>query len=148
MDSLVLLDVVKPIEAIVAEVEPVIVYTHSPSDRNVDHGVVFNAVATACRPLRNSRLRAIYCFETPSSTEWGDPSGFAPTHYVDISGTVETKLAALKCYECEMRPFPHPRSYDGVLHLAHWRGACAGFVAAEAFAPWRTRWLRGDDLSP
>jgi LmbE family N-acetylglucosaminyl deacetylase len=141
MDSLTLLDVVKPLEAFVAELDPAVVYTHNPSDRNVDHGVVFNAVATACRPMPNSHLRAIYCFETPSSTEWGEPDGFAPTHFVDISDTLEPKLAALKCYESEMRPFPHPRSYDGVRHLAHWRGASAGFAAAEAFAPWRTRWF-------
>jgi N-acetylglucosamine malate deacetylase 1 len=32
-----------------------------------------------------------------------------------------------------MRPWPHPRSYDGVTHLARWRGASVGCSAAEAF---------------
>jgi N-acetylglucosamine malate deacetylase 1 len=32
-----------------------------------------------------------------------------------------------------MREFPHPRSLGAIEHLAGWRGACAGLLAAEAF---------------
>ena len=32
-----------------------------------------------------------------------------------------------------MRAFPHARSVEAVRHLAHWRGASVGMVAAEAF---------------
>jgi LmbE family N-acetylglucosaminyl deacetylase len=139
MDSLTRLDVVKRVEEAVADFEPDVVYTHCPADRNIDHGVVFDAVATACRPLPASRVRAIYCFETLSSTEWGEPVGFAPVHFIDINQTLETKVAALECYASEMRSFPHPRSYEAVRHLARWRGSSAGFTAAEAFALWRSR---------
>jgi len=43
------------------------------------------------------------------------------------------KLAALDAYAAEMRDWPHPRSREGVEHLARWRGATVGCDAAEAF---------------
>ena len=33
----------------------------------------------------------------------------------------------------EMREWPHPRSIEGVTHLAKWRGASVGVDAAESF---------------
>lgn len=136
MDGEVLLEVVQRLEATIGRVRPAIVYTHHRGDVNVDHDVVHRAVITACRPLPGHTVSRILAFETPSSTEWMSPASaapFAPNWFVDISETLETKLAALKCYDAEMRPFPHPRSYEAVEHLARWRGATAGFAAAEAF---------------
>jgi hypothetical protein len=42
-------------------------------------------------------------------------------------------LAALDAYSSELRPWPHPRSRQGIEHLARWRGATIGADAAEAF---------------
>jgi len=136
MDGEVLLDVVQRLEATIGRVRPTIVYTHHRGDVNVDHDVVHRAVITACRPLPGHAVTRILAFETPSSSEWMSPASaapFAPNWFVDISDTLATKIAALRCYEAEMRPFPHPRSYEAVEHLARWRGATAGFAAAEAF---------------
>lgn len=136
MDGEVLLDVVQRLEETIGRVRPTIVYTHHRGDVNIDHDVTHRAVITACRPLPGHAVTRILAFETPSSTEWmsaASAAPFAPNWFVDISDTLETKLAALKCYEAEMRPFPHPRSCEAVEHLARWRGATAGFAAAEAF---------------
>jgi len=67
-----------------------------------------------------------------------------PNWYVDISGALAAKMEALKAYDDEMRPWPHPRSYAGVEHLARWRGSTAGCDAAEAFILGREirRWAR------
>ena len=75
-------------------------------------------------------------FEVPSSTHWRSPSAsvpFAPNWFVDVSDFLETKLEALAAYEEELRPWPHPRSIEGVRHLARWHGAGIGVQAAEAF---------------
>ncbi len=136
LDSLDLLDITQSIEGIVAKAEPSIVYTHHAGDLNIDHVICQRAVLTACRPLPGSRLRAIYAMEVPSSTEWAPPSAqnaFQPTRFVDISSTREIKRRALEAYAEEMRPFPHPRSFEAVEALATWRGATAGLTAAEAF---------------
>lgn len=136
LDSCALLDVVKLVEQAIAELSPAVIYTHHGGDLNVDHRIAHAAVATACRPLPGAACRAIYTFETPSSTEWASPEQsptFRPTRFVDVSATLDAKLAALACYEAEMRPFPHPRSAEAVRALAAWRGAAAGLAAAEAF---------------
>lgn len=136
MDGEVLLDVIHRLEETVARVRPNIVYTHHRGDLNVDHDVTHRAVITACRPLPGHTVTRILAYETVSSTEWMSPASapqFSPNWFVDVSDVLETKIAALRCYESEMRPFPHPRSHEAVEHLARWRGASAGFGAAEAF---------------
>lgn len=132
LDTLARLDVIKAIDDVVREVVPEIVYTHHAADLNVDHRIVHEAVCVATRPLPGCGVRAVYCFETVSSTEWG-MSTFRPVRFVDVSATLEVKLAALRCYPMEMREFPHARSLPAVEALARWRGATAGVAAAEAF---------------
>ncbi|MBI4449955.1 PIG-L family deacetylase [Candidatus Uhrbacteria bacterium] len=132
-DTVSLLDLAKAVEAVVADVRPDVVLTHYRGDLNVDHRRTFEAVLTACRPFPGTPVRAILSFETPSATEWNVPSIFAPTYYVDIAQTFAVKLDALRKYDREMRPFPHPRSYEAIEALAKWRGATAGVHAAEAF---------------
>lgn len=136
MDSVELLDVVKAVERFLAEWSIDDVYTHHAGDLNVDHRITHHAVLTACRPLPGARVRSLLCFEVPSSTEWqsrglGEP--FTPAWFEDATQTLHTKVAALRCYEEEMRLWPHPRSYEAVDVLARWRGASVGLPAAEAF---------------
>lgn len=136
MDSVTLLDVVKKIEHVVDEFRPDTVYTHHAGDVNVDHQVTHEAVVTACRPLPGEPVRDIYFFETLSSTEWQMMTAeraFLPQVYVDIAPYMEKKLAALHLYECEMRPYPHSRSYEAVEQLAALRGFTVGRRCAEAF---------------
>ena len=85
-------------------------------------------------------MSTIYGFETLSSTEWrfGDAdTTFKPTKFVAISETLETKMAALREYDIEMREFPHARSYKAVEALATLRGTTIGVPAAEAFTIYR-----------
>jgi hypothetical protein len=43
------------------------------------------------------------------------------------------KMAAWACYEGEARPFPFPRSYEGLKTLAEYRGMMSNLKMAEAF---------------
>lgn len=136
LDTIALLDVVKIVEATGEEIRPDVVYTHHAGDLNIDHQIVARAVATAFRPISNATVKAIYSFETLSSSEWALPSAgthFQPCRFEDISDVLDLKVAALECYASEMRDFPHPRSMDAVTALARTRGATAGLAAAEAF---------------
>jgi LmbE family N-acetylglucosaminyl deacetylase len=133
-DSLDLLDIVRLIEAKVAEYKPEVVYTHHSGDLNRDHRITHEAVLVACRPVGDGGcVKRILGCETLSSTEWGmDP--FWPSVFVGIAGEPFTrKSKALGCYGSEMRPFPHSRSMECVEALAKLRGAQAGITAAEAF---------------
>lgn len=136
LDGLDRLDIIKRVEAAVTEFEPDLVYTHFGGDLNIDHRITSEAVLTACRPLPESGIRAVYAVETVSSTEWALASpgtGFQPTHFVDVTAYLQHKRAALACYDAEMRAFPHARSIVAVEALARWRGASVGREAAEAF---------------
>ena len=136
LDTVPLLDVVKSIESEVSSKNPKVVYTHHGSDLNVDHRIVSQAVVTACRPQPWSSVSCVLAFEVLSSSEWGTPvTGpiFNPNYFKDISQCLDKKLEALKCYDSELREFPHPRSLRSVETLARLRGSNSGVEAAEAF---------------
>ena len=134
MDSYTQLQIVKSIESEFAEHKPTIVYTHWPHDLNVDHRVTSMCTAVACRPIPGSFIERLFYFEVMSSTEWQTNGEiFNPNWFVDISLTIDIKLAALKCYDVEMRPYPHARSRDSVIYNSYRRGSSVGRFCAEAF---------------
>ncbi len=142
-DTVPLLDIIKAIESVKREVKPDIVYTHHQGDLNIDHQITFRAVLTACRPLKGETVKEIYSFEAPSSTEWNTPdaaSYFMPDVFVDIAGTFDKKIAALKVYDTESREYPHPRSPRALEIIARRRGVNVGRELVEAFR--LIRWLR------
>ncbi|MBN8235607.1 PIG-L family deacetylase [Halobacillus kuroshimensis] len=133
----------KEIEKLIEIYQPSIVFTHHYGDVNIDHQITFQAVLTAVRPLPGKQPIELITFETVSSSEWNAPSSdkqFKPNYYVNISTKIEEKIASLKHYEVEMRDFPHPRSYEGVKHLASVRGMTIGVPYAEAFEVIRRIW--------
>ncbi|TCV84260.1 PIG-L deacetylase family protein [Sulfurirhabdus autotrophica] len=136
MDTVALLDITKAVEPLIAEHQPEMVFTHHAGDVNIDHRRMHEAVVTACRPQLGHPVKTLLSFEVPSSTEWqlpGSAPAFAPNWFVDVSDTLNRKLAALDAYAAELRAWPHPRSRQGVEYLARWRGATVGVDAAEAF---------------
>jgi LmbE family N-acetylglucosaminyl deacetylase len=136
MDSLPLIEIVRRVEASVAAIRPATVITHHGGDLNIDHQLAHRATLTACRPLPGASVRALWCFETVSSTEWAsEASGtpFVPTLFIDVSAHLDRKLAAADCYATEMRQVPHARSRENLAALARVRGATVGTNAAEAF---------------
>ena len=129
---------------IVNEVEPEIVYAPHKGDLNKDHGLVFDAVMVATRPMSTGTVRQILSYETLSSTEWASPSAenaFIPNVYMDISEVLKMKLEALSVYKTELRSYPHPRSLEVVSTLAKLRGMTIGVKAAEAFMLIRGIWI-------
>ncbi len=136
LDTVPLLDVVKVVEELLNRIKPEVIYTHHPGDLNVDHGVIHRAVVTATRPVAGQSVRDIYAFEVPSSTDWTfgrlQPQ-FRPNVFVDVSATLEAKVAAMGCYVSESREFPHPRSPEALRAVATRWGTVVGCAAAEAF---------------
>jgi LmbE family N-acetylglucosaminyl deacetylase len=136
LDTVPLLEVVKLVEDLVDRIQPEVIYTHHAGDLNVDHGVIHRAVLTATRPMAGQPVREIYAFEVPSSTEWAfqriQPA-FRANVFVEVTTTIELKIAAMECYQSEARKFPHPRSPEALRAIAMRWGSVAGCAAAEAF---------------
>ena len=136
LDTVPLLEVVKITEGLIDRFTPQVIYTHHGGDLNVDHEVIHRAVLTATRPLDGNPVREIYAFEVPSSTEWAFQrmnQPFRPNVFMDVSSTLESKIAAMECYASEARKFPHPRSPEALRAIATRWGTVAGCAAAEAF---------------
>jgi LmbE family N-acetylglucosaminyl deacetylase len=143
LETLPLHEINKYIEDLLDKYEPSIIFTHHYGDTHRDHQVLFQAVLTAARPLPGKEPVELLCFETVSSSEWSQHTNdkeFKPNYFVDITDTIDEKLKSLQHYDVEMRPFPHPRSYDGVKYLARVRGMAVGVEYAEAFEIIRRVW--------
>jgi LmbE family N-acetylglucosaminyl deacetylase len=136
LDTVPFIELTQLIESVLDDIGPHVVYTHFPDDVNADHGVVARAVWTACRPYSRPELRRFAVFETPSSTEWAWPMNDAslrPNHFVDVTVTLDVKIAAMECYETELRAYPHPRSSRALRERAAYWGSQIGRLAAEPF---------------
>ena len=135
-DSTPLLEIVKRIEKEILEVKPSMIFTHHFGDMNVDHQLTHKAVLTATRPMRGESVKAIYSMEIPSSTEWNsfNPTTlFVPNVFSDISETLDLKIKAMKCYQSELREYPHPRSLQHIKELAKVNGTKVGLKYSENF---------------
>lgn len=135
-DTVPLLDIIKRIEALIAETKPDAVYTQHGGDCNVDHQVLFKATLAATRPVPGSGVRRVYAYYVASSTDWAFRQfapEFRPTTFVDIAPYLEKKIAAMAAYSTELRDFPHPRSLRSLRALAESYGGMAGLEAAEPF---------------
>ena len=141
LDTITLTELITPLEQVVREVRPSIVYAQYGGDINRDHELLFKALLVATRPTENS-IEAVFAFDTASSTEWAFPRSFVGDTWVDISSTLEQKLAAMACYESEVREYPHPRSIEALRYRAKAWGNRACMDAAEVFMTVR-RSLRG-----
>lgn len=146
LDTHTLTDVIAPLESVVREVRPEVIYCQYGGDVNRDHQLLFQAILVATRPTETF-IESVYAFDTASSTEWAFPRTFVPDLWVDVTGTLEKKLAAMACYESELRPYPHPRSLEALRNRAKAWGNQACMDAAEVFMTVR-RALRAGQTPP
>ena len=92
------------VEAIINEFKPDIVITHSIHDNNTYHQFVHRSVNVAAREIKN-----LLYFRIPSLGEF---PGFDGRISYAILWNLKKNL--LRLYDDEMRPYPHPRSYEAL----------------------------------
>jgi N-acetylglucosamine malate deacetylase 1 len=134
LDTLEHIDVNRVVEEHVRDFAPQVVYTVHP-DVNLDHQVLFDSVAVATRPTPGHPVQRLLTYAPTSSTEWTPAAvnWFQPNWYVDVTGTLDRKLAAFAHYETERREYPHPRSERAIRATAEYHGTTSGFELAEPF---------------
>lgn len=141
MNTVPHLELVQFIESAILDWEAECIFTHHPSDTNIDHVMTSGAAQAASRLFQRRTgvppLRQFVYMEVPSSTEWSfdaPAARFTPNLFVEIGKDgLEVKLRAMEAYTGVMRPYPHPRSTEAITGLAAFRGAQAGCSYAEAF---------------
>ena len=134
LDTLAHVDVNRPVEEQLGDFRPSVVYTPHP-DVNLDHRALFDSACVATRPVPGQVVRRVLTYAPMSSTEW-TPAGrnwFVPNWFVDVTETMERKLAAFARYETERRDYPHPRSARALEAYARFYGSSVGCEFAEPF---------------
>ncbi|MFH1622846.1 MAG: PIG-L deacetylase family protein [Candidatus Omnitrophota bacterium] len=128
-ESKVALDKIKP--TIVAL--PAISY-------NQDHGAVFHAGFTACRPhLPEIKpfQKIVLSYDNPTLFWNPEYEKFHPNFYVDISKYLDVKLKAMSFHKSQLRDSLHHCSIDNLNNLVRLRGREISVEAAEAFMCYR-----------
>ena len=121
---------------LVHDVQPETVFVPFVGDIHTDHQLTFLAAMVASRPRDLNAPRRIYAYETLSETNWYAPGitpAFIPNVFIDISETIEQKIASFQCFDSQVRAFPDERSIEAIRALAIMRGASMYRRAAEAF---------------
>lgn len=127
----------RQIQQVVDEVQPQLVFAPFP-DRHLDHRAVFEAAMVTTRPIRAARcVELVALYETISETFWNVPGtepNFAPNWTVDISDTIDAKIAAFEEYTSQLHEFPGPRSAEALRSLALFRGSQSSVGYGESFS--------------
>lgn len=141
LETLPLREVVAAFSSIFESFKPEELLVPHRGDVHSDHRVTFDTVAACTKWFRYPSVRRVLAYETVSETDFGlsPETVFHPTVFVDIGKYLERKLEILSVYKTELGEFPFPRSIRAVRALAEWRGASAGYQAAEAFELLRER---------
>jgi two-component system, NtrC family, response regulator HydG len=116
------------IDAVITDLQPTVVYTHSVHDVHQDHRNVHRAAMVAAR-----RVGRVYCFQSPSAT-----IDFRPTYFVAINEHLSRKLKAIETFGSQytVRDYMEP---DLIASTArYWSRYCAG-NHAEPFETIRDR---------
>jgi len=138
LDRVAIGELMKPIEAIVEDVRPEVVYVLHGGDIHTDHHALFTAAMSVLKPFYMLRrgIRRVLSYETLSSTD-AAPSGagrmFLPNVFSDITPYLDEKVEIMRLYETEIHADPLPRSPSAIRALARFRGATISTEYAEAF---------------
>ena len=131
-DMIPLIEINKIIENEISTFKPDTIFTHSQFDNNKDHVKVYDSTMISTRP--GCGVKTVYSYEVLSSSEWSFNSPFNPNVFFSLSeDNVKEKWEALSFYESEIKPFPYPRSKEGIFSNANQRGIQCGSNYAEAF---------------
>lgn len=125
---------------LIRQTRPQVILTHAPNDYHTDHSNLSELVKWT------GPLLGLPQYETASpaldynpALYWMDTlngRGFEPTHYVDITATLATKVAMVNCFASQI---PFLQRYFGldlveqVQTVARFRGIQAGVRYAEGF---------------
>lgn len=125
--------------ALIKEVQPDFIITHSPTDYMPDHRevskLVFDASFAASVPHygANGKAKVVPVFYMDNLAGMN----FNPTEYVDITDEIDLKIEMLECHESQlkwMRDHDHIDFADFVRTCSKFRGLQCGVPYAEAFS--------------
>ena len=129
VEDIAMHELVRRLDQLVGDIRPNLVITHSMHDLHWDHGLVNRATVSALRRTPCDLLAYL------SSPEMNAQSRSIGQCFADISGTLETKIAAISAHKSQL-----PRlDLDSSRDLAKAMGRISGYAYAEAYEVLRVR---------
>ena len=137
------LDVMDAMADVVRFTRPDVIITHNDDDYMLDHKET-SVIATngsfcsgiSHRPRKYDAFSSfipVFFMDTLAGV------GFQPTHYVDITNQIETKIRALECHESQLKWMLEHDNIDFadmVRTCSKYRGYQCGVAYAEGFRPY------------
>ena len=128
--------IIEEIQKVVSKLKPNILYIPYAGDAHSDHKITFEASCAISKSFRNTSIKKVIVYETPSETDFNlNPrvKNFKPNLWVDITKQISKKLNILKKYKSEIGKHPFPRSLENIKSYAKIRGSVSGHKFAESF---------------
>jgi LmbE family N-acetylglucosaminyl deacetylase len=129
VEDIAMHELVRRMDTVIGDVRPDLVITHSAHDLHWDHGLVNRATVSALRRTPCDLLAYL------SSPEMNAQARAVGNCFADITGYVETKLAAISCHQSQLPKLDLESSRD----LARAMGRISGYEYAESFEVLRVR---------
>lgn len=129
VEDLAMHELVGRFDQLIGDIRPDLVITHSANDLHWDHGLVHRATVSALRRTPCDLLSYL------SSPEMNAHARALGTCFADISGHLDTKLAAIGCHKSQLPRLDLASSRD----LARAMGRISGYDYAETFEALRVR---------
>lgn len=127
-------NIVKHVENAVRSFRPDRVYIPNSNDFNKDHRTIHRVCEIVFRRYQEHAPDIILMYEIPSSTTQSFHNNFKCNYYEVLNEShVQTKINTFLLYEKEVRHYPNPRSAEGLLTYAKFRGMECNTEFAEGF---------------
>jgi len=124
----------KVIERIYNGIKPDIVFIPNKDDFNLDHKAVYDVCEIICRRYQKYPPELVLMYEIPSSTTQSFNNNFKCNYYISLTEeNIKNKTETFLKYKNEIREFPNPRSPEGILTYAKFRGMECNSEYAEGF---------------
>ncbi|HEX9102216.1 MAG TPA: PIG-L family deacetylase [Polyangia bacterium] len=131
VEDLPMYELVRQLDAIVNDVRPDLVVTHSAHDLHWDHGLVHRATVSSLRRWSCDLLAYLSSYEMNAQLS---SRAMGPC-FADVSDTIETKLEAIRAHRTQLPKMDVESTRD----LARAMGRLAGVDYAEAYEVLRLR---------
>lgn len=127
-------ELIKLLEPAYISIKPQVVFIPNRDDFNMDHREVYHGSQVVLRRYQQHPPRVVMMYEVPSSTTQSFKNNFHCNYYQSITqNDVEQKINVLYKYTKEVREFPNPRSKQGIMTYAMFRGMECNSEYAEGF---------------
>src|SRR5919106_131082 len=138
LDTVGIGEMMDPIQKVIEETRPELVYLLHAGDVHTDHLAIYTATMSVLKPFYMIRrgVKRVVCYETLSSTDAAPPRwdrAFVPNIYTDITPYIDRKIEVMEMYATEIHTDPMPRGGSAIRALARYRGTTISTEYAEAF---------------